>query len=60
MISMNEKQKRTDAINFAMGSIRLEGSELPKEIKEINQQFIDGLIDNEQHSKLVIEFVDQM
>ena len=60
MISLNEKQKRTEAINFAMGSIRLEGSELPEEIKEINQQFIDGLIDNEKHSKLVIEFVDKM
>ncbi len=60
MISMNEKQKRTDAINFAMGSIRFEGSELPQEIKNINQQFIDGLIDNEQHSKLVMEYVDKM
>ena len=44
-ITAAERAKRQAAIDFARGSVRLEGVVLSPEIESINQQYIDGLID---------------
>lgn len=41
-ISAAERQKRLDAINFARGSVRLEGFVLDARTEEINRRFVDG------------------
>lgn len=60
MISEEEKQKRVESVQFAMGSVRLEGVVLPKEILVLNDQFIEGKIDNEYHTRLLIDLVTNM
>lgn len=60
MISVTEKQKRVEAVQFAMGSVRLEGVVLPEEIMVLNQKFIDGEIDNAEHTRLLIDFATKM
>lgn len=60
MISVTEKQKRVEAVQFAMGSVRLEGVVLPEEIMVLNQKFIDGEIDNTEHTRLLIDFATNM
>jgi Antitoxin VbhA len=44
-ITAAESAKRKAAIDFARGSVRLEGVVLSSEIESINQQYIDGQID---------------
>lgn len=44
-ITATESAKRQAAIDFARGSVRLEGVVLSPEIERINQQYIDGQID---------------
>ena len=44
-ISIEESVSRKAAIDFARGSVRLEGVVLSPEIEAINQQYVDGHID---------------
>lgn len=60
MISAEEKQKRVESVQFAMGSVRLEGVVLPNEVLVLNNKFIDGEIDNEEHTRLLIDFAMSM
>ena len=60
MISQQEKQKRVDSVQFAMGSVRLEGVVLPNEVLVLNKKFIDGEINNEEHTRLLIDFAMSM
>ena len=48
MITEQEKQKRIQAINFARGSVRLEGVILSKEIEELNKKYINGEYSDEE------------
>lgn len=54
MISLEEKQKRENIINFARGNVRYEGVVLSNEIESINQRYINGEIDKIEHSKLCV------
>lgn len=54
MISLEEKQRRENIINFARGNVRYEGVVLSKEIEALNQKYINGEIDKTEHSKLCI------
>lgn len=54
MITQEEKNKRQDIINFSRGNVRYEGVILSQEVESINQNFINGLIDKTEHSKLCI------
>lgn len=54
MISLEEKQRRLEIINFARGNVRYEGVVLSNEIEAINQRYINGEIDKAEHSKLCI------
>lgn len=49
---MEESAKRKAAIDFARGSVRFEGIILSPEVEELNQQYIDGLIDSDTRMKL--------
>lgn len=60
MISTDEKQKRAEAVQFAMGSVRLEGVILPEEVLSLNTRFINGEIDNAEHTRLLIDFAINM
>lgn len=51
-ITAAERGKRQAAIDFARGSVRLEGVVLSPEIESINQQYIDGFIDSEMRRAL--------
>ncbi|WP_303563089.1 antitoxin VbhA family protein [Uliginosibacterium sp. 31-12] len=50
MISEYERQRRKDAIDFARGSVRLEGCILDEEIERFNAEFVAGNLSNEEHS----------
>ena len=60
MISVDEKQKRVEAVQFAMGSVRLEGVVLPEEVLILNTQYINGENNNEEHTRLLIDFATNM
>ncbi|MFA9440833.1 antitoxin VbhA family protein [Uliginosibacterium sp. sgz301328] len=51
MISETERLRRKDAINFARGSVRLEGCILDAEIERLNDAFINGDLTTEEHSR---------
>ena len=50
-ISDDERASRQAAINFARGSVRLEGIILPPEMETINTAFINGEIDDDEHQR---------
>lgn len=52
LISPEESAKRKYAVDFARGSVRLEGIFLTPEIEEINQQYIHGHITSQEHITL--------
>lgn len=51
MISEYERQRRKDAIDFARGSVCLEGCILDEEIERFNAEFIAGNLSSEEHSR---------
>lgn len=51
MISEEERILRKKAIDFARGSVRLEGCILDAEIERLNAEFIAGNLTNEEHSR---------
>lgn len=55
MITQEEKQRRQELINFAIGNVRFEGVVLSKEIEKINQKYINGEIAKLEHSQLCIQ-----
>jgi hypothetical protein len=53
MISSEERARRQAAVDFARGSVRLEGFTLSAEIEAINQRYIDGEITGEEHVEAI-------
>lgn len=55
MITQEEKQRRQELINFALGNVRFEGVVLSNLVEAINQRYINGEIDKSEHSQLCIQ-----
>jgi hypothetical protein len=53
LLNDQERIRRQNAINFARGSVRLEGFVLDPGVEAINQQFIDGELDWEEHGAAI-------
>lgn len=51
MISETERNFRQKAIQFARGSVRLEGCTLDPEIERLNDEFIAGNLTPEEHTR---------
>ncbi len=54
MITEQEKNRRKEIINFARGNVRFEGIILSDKVEEINQKYINGEINKEEHTELCI------
>ncbi len=48
-IDEQERARRKAAIDFARGSVRLEGFVLSSVVEEINRRFIDGALTGDEH-----------
>jgi hypothetical protein len=48
-ISDDERVRRKAAIDYARGSVRLEGFVLPAAVEEANRRFIDGELTGDEH-----------
>jgi len=59
-IDEEERAKRKEAIDFARGSVRLEGIILPHELETLNQRYIDGEISDAEHTRLGLELIDAL
>ena len=58
-ITAAEQAKRQSEVDFAKGSVRLEGVILTPEIDRINQDYISGLIDSREHTTLCLAAIDR-
>lgn len=54
MITEQERNRRKEVIDFSRGNVRFEGVILSKEVEAINDNFINGDIDIEEHTDLCI------
>ncbi len=54
-ITEDERARRREAVNFARGSVRFEGIVLSDEAEALAEQFINGEITLEEHTRLGIE-----
>lgn len=52
-IDADERATRRRAIDFARGSVRLEGVVLSAEVEEINRRYVACEFDGEQHVALI-------
>lgn len=52
-ISDEERARRQAAVDFARGSMRLEGFALSAEVEEINRRFIRGEISDDEHLEAI-------
>jgi hypothetical protein len=59
-ISAEERARRQAAIDFARGSVRLEGYILDADIEAINRRFIDGEITGDEHIEAIKAAVTSM
>jgi hypothetical protein len=48
-----ERARRTAAIDYARGSMRLEGFVLNKDVEVLNRRYIDGAITSAEHSAAI-------
>ena len=51
--SIDEKVRRTKAVNYARASVRLEGFVLDTETEELNRRYIEGEITSDEHSAAI-------
>lgn len=54
MITEQEQKRRKEIIDFSRGNVRFEGVILSKEVEDINQKYINGDIEIEEHTNLCI------
>ena len=59
-ISAEEKRRRESVIAFARGSVRFEGISLDDDMEAINTRYINGEIDNAEHSRLCLQYIDSL
>lgn len=53
LISAEESARRKAAIDYARGSVRLEGFVLDAEVERLNQRYITGEISGDEHSAAI-------
>jgi hypothetical protein len=53
LISAEESARRKAAIDYARGSVRLEGFVLDAEVEQLNQRYISGEISGDEHSAAI-------
>ena len=58
-ISTGEKWRRKEAVDYARGSVRLEGVILDEETERINARFIEGDLTVEEHFKALERHLNQ-
>ena len=54
-----QRLQRKAAIDFARGSVRLEGVLLSAEIERLNQRYIDGELSSEEHTELCFQAMER-
>jgi hypothetical protein len=52
-ITAAERARRQEAIDYARGSVRLEGFILNDAVEELNRRYIDGEITSAEHSAAI-------
>lgn len=52
-ISEEERARRKAAVDFARGSVRLEGFALSTQLEAINQSYINGELTDEEHVQAI-------
>ena len=52
-ISEEERARRQEAIDYARGSVRLEGFVISEEAEAINQRYVAGEMTSDEHSKAI-------
>ncbi|NHN93256.1 antitoxin VbhA family protein [Acetobacter sicerae] len=58
-ISPEERRRRREAVDYARGSVRLEGVILDAEIERINTRFIDGELTVREHFEALERHLDR-
>lgn len=58
-ISPEERLRRKEAVDYARGSVRLEGVILDVEIERINTRFIDGELTVKEHFEALERHLDR-
>lgn len=54
-ISPEEQQRRIDEVNYARGSMRLEGFILSPSVEDLNRRYIDGELTSEEFSQTILD-----
>lgn len=54
-----QRAQRKAAIDFARGSVRLEGVVLGAEVERLNQRYIDGELSSEEHTALCFQVMER-
>lgn len=52
-ISAEEHTARLQSVNFARGSVRYEGFTLSPEVEAINDRYVSGELDSDQHVEAI-------
>jgi hypothetical protein len=52
-ITEAERARRKEAIDFARGSVRLEGFHLGPDVEELNRRYIAGEMSSDEHSAAI-------
>jgi len=53
-ISQDERIRRKAAVDYARGSVRLEGFVLPPALEELNRRYIDGEIGSKELTAAIL------
>lgn len=59
MISIEEQAQRREAIEYAKGSVGLEGIYLSDELLGLTEEYIKGDLTDEQFSNMFLKIVDK-
>jgi hypothetical protein len=52
-IGAEEQMRRLQSVNFARGSVRFEGFTLSPEVEAINDRYVSGELDSDQHVEAI-------
>ncbi|WP_010188169.1 antitoxin VbhA family protein [Sphingomonas sp. PAMC 26605] len=52
-LGAEEQTLRLEAVNFARGSVRFEGFTLSPEVEAINDRYVSGELDSDQHVEAI-------
>ncbi|QIW16350.1 hypothetical protein A4G20_08380 [Pasteurellaceae bacterium RH1A] len=60
MISLQEQNQRREAVEYAKGSVELEGIYLSDELLDLTEEYISGQLTEEQFSDLFLKTVEHL